>query len=77
MNVFGDEDDEEGAENGRSVLERGKETEGGFSGELCRGAVKAKAFGDLDADVQQTTEVMILPLLASEDQQVLGGKVGK
>lgn len=71
MNVFGDEDDEEGVEKaGGGVSEVEKKKEGQFSGELCGGAVKARAFGDLDADIQQTTEVLILPLLASEDQQV-------
>lgn len=61
------EDDEDGnaGEGGAASNFDGK-----FSGELCGGAVKSRIFGFLDATANQTTELLLLPLLASEDQQV-------
>lgn len=52
--------------------QEGAEVAGKFSGDVFGGAVKARAFGDLNGDeVEHPTELLLLPLLASEDQQVM------
>eukprot|EP00904_Undaria_pinnatifida_P010786 jgi/Undpi1/6838/HiC_scaffold_21.g09314.m1 len=68
MNVVISEEDEQAGEAGRGEG-RGNVEEGRFSEELFGGAVKSRPFGDLDETVGQVTEVLLLPLLASEDQQ--------
>ncbi|CBJ26655.1 conserved unknown protein [Ectocarpus siliculosus] len=67
----GDEDEEEAEGTGGLTDEQKKILEDGkFSGELCGGAVKASPYGNLDQAVEgQVAEVLLLPLLASEDQQ--------
>ncbi|CAM9123067.1 unnamed protein product [Ectocarpus sp. 12 AP-2014] len=67
----GDEDEEEAEGAGGLTDEQKKFLEDGkFSGELCGGAVKASPYGNLDQAVEgQVAEVLLLPLLASEDQQ--------
>eukprot|EP00903_Cladosiphon_okamuranus_P011447 g10784.t1 len=69
MAVVGFEEDEMVDGELTSEQERQLE-EAKFSGELCGGAVKASPYGNLDASITgQIAEVLILPLLASEDQQ--------
>ncbi|CAM9248195.1 unnamed protein product, partial [Ectocarpus sp. 12 AP-2014] len=67
----GDEDEEEAEGAGGLTDEQKRFLEDGkFSGELCGGAVKASPYGNLDQAVEgQVAEVLLLPLLASEDQQ--------
>eukprot|EP00752_Nemacystus_decipiens_P018674 g16742.t1 len=63
-------DEEELADGELTSEQERKLIEGKFSGELCGGAVKSSPYGNLDASiVGQIAEVLILPLLASEDQQ--------
>lgn len=71
-----DSDDDEGdSTTGSNPQEGVGARQGGrFSGDVFGGAVKARAFGDLNGQqVEQPTEVLLLPLLAGDDQQVRWG----